>query len=363
MSIVVANRFLRPGLVVAVAALVILSTGRGLAQREGSRPIEFSEPRDQSARGENAQGFGAEQRRLTDLEDRLSKAFSFFDTDDSMSGVPVQTLPRRAPVTVKRSKPSGLFDDPDQESSTDALNRLMDSLNSSNPSDSPFGAANKKDPGSGKVNLLNSLNTDDWLVKGMMRDSYFGIPVAAKDNSVDASKLNTLQPWERGSIGVYSHADRTPRIESFSGADRFFSSPSGRSPDDRFVAGGTAYELGQPVRTSEDVHIEEYRALLGLAPKPGMSQPSTVAGVVSPGSFPEPRTRFFSGFEDLRTVSPRTLRPVRSPERSSLYPTAPTAPKRPSAFDPIGNQVPVTSSPSSGTLLGSPFYEPLRRQF
>ena len=143
MSALVYSRVCRSGLVLAVGAAMMLPCGRSAGQQQGSRPIEFSDPKDPSALATNDHEFGSERRRLTDLEDRLSKVFRFFDAEDSMSGAPALRMPRRAPTVVRqqRAKPSGLFEDEERWTSTESLAKLRDLFEANAEADSETDSA------------------------------------------------------------------------------------------------------------------------------------------------------------------------------------------------------------------------------
>lgn len=351
-------------LVVGLALLLFFcSGGLSLGQRPDSRPIEFSEPRDEGGQATNDQGFGSERRRLTDLEDRLSKTFNFFDSADSFSGAPAPRMPRRVSAPVSRRKSPGLFESGKERDASDPLSRLRELLESDGPMDvlldtGEGDAGDKTEP-----DLLDSLKNDDWLVRGTLDDTFWGIPLEAEKKANEAATEQPFQDQNRLSFEPGPEDQFRSQLDSYLGRKKPQPSPfaTGESGPALFVS-GDEFEFGQASRKASDARREEYRALLGFGVNPQVN-PSAEAVVSSspgPGAYTPPPARAFNTRE---YPSARSLHPVLAADRTSLYPTAPMAPQRPSVFDPIEVDASVAPASAGAGLRGSPFYEPPRRQF
>ena len=342
--------------------MVVLLGGSAWAQSQGSRPIEFSEPRDKSGQATNDQKFGNDRRRLKDLEDRLSKTFNFFESSDSLGGAPAPRLPRRAPVPAKRSQNSGIFDTEEQREDTDPLARLRQLLESEGLLESSLDSEDSATSPEAEPDLLEALKSDDWLSRGMLDETFWGTPLETEDKPNEDSPWETAKDSQNEVFKPNNFNDLRPRLEGFldqSSANQ--SAFATRSSGFSSFTGGNAFELGRPSRTVTDTRRDEYRNLLGMgiSKSPNQTATSINTGTVSSGYTPPTASSM-----GVRRESQQSMYPVRGGyDRTSLYPTAPTAPKRPSVFDPIEVEVPAKNVSPSANLLANPFYEQPQRQF
>ena len=344
--------------------MLLFSACPSHAQSRGARPIEFSEPRDKRGQATNDQQFGAERRRLTDLEDRLSKTFNFFDFEDSMSGAPAPRMPRRVPVVPKQAKPSGLLTDGEDWAVSPGMSTLDDMENEENRADHPFDPDTRDDYRPKEADLLNSLKSEDWLVNATMSEGFWEMPLVARQDPTERPPWESSLQQDISSFDSRKTEDLRPRLEGLLGRNEHMESPFGnRDGGNRSFSGENAYELGRASQARVDTRRDEYRALLGMEVKPETSQS---LAITTPGS----SGRRYDSFEASSQVfanpdsrSQRSLYPVRSADRSSLYPTAPTAPQRPSLLDPIEVERASNSAPPPASAVSNPFYEPPRRQF
>jgi len=355
---------IRPIQCAAVVALLLVSSLRSHAQRQGSRPIEFSQPRDKGTQHTNSQEFGAERRRLTDLEDRLSKTFNFFDVEDSMSGAPAPRPVRRARVVSTRPKPKSLFEEDDHLSSSDPLARLRDLMESEGSVADELDPSSPMDPSDDGLNLLESLKADDWLVKGTMSESFWEMPLVSNPgsdefspNEDEPSSYSPPQNWGADN-GV------NPQLEDLMGRDRSRISPFGnRQAGGHPFSGGDGFGLGQPPHSTIDGRRSEYRAFSGLADQTDPRQAIVPTTSWNSSPLPDQHAPTSVTRGNVQAKSRPSLYPMRQANHDSLYPTAPTAPQRPSVFDPIEVEQPVSSASAPASVLSDPFYRAPQRQF
>ncbi|MCU0771945.1 MAG: hypothetical protein MUE94_09305 [Verrucomicrobia bacterium] len=354
-----------------VAVLLWLGAGfPAQGQSDGSRPIEFSEPRDPRSQTNSVRSVGAERRRLTELEDRLSKAFHFLDFDDSMSGVPAPNPVRRAPVQPKPAKPAGLLTDEENWGLSKKSLEPEGPDRKRSRSELPSESVPMEDARSSQDDLLDSLRREDWLVNEMTSETFWEMPLTARPEAMgrnpptgpdarEKPKFDSSPPTATGSRPGWWTSRDSPRDAFVEPRDL------GGASKDR----GEVYELGRPARRESGASVDAYRTLLGLG---AQSVPSGGAGVGatseawskrygSSGAAITPQAPGLeTGASRLRTGS---LQPLRSVDQSLFAPTAPVAPPRPSVFDALEVEAAFRSTPESGSSLSKPFYEPPRRQF
>jgi hypothetical protein len=345
--------------------LFLLSSVSGNAQREASRPIEFSEPRNKGGQSTNDQQFSGGKRRLIDLEERLSKTFNFFDPGDSMGGAPAPQLPRRSRVPAKRSKSAGIFDTEDTRDDSDPLARLRELLESDGSAAQSIDSDMNDRQEPSEPNLLESLKNDNWLVNSITDDAFWGLPLEAEEKRDGATPWQTPQESGMDSFKTAQEVDYRSQMQGFLGRN-----PANRSSFETIKQGSPSfrendpYELGQPMRTAMDARRDNYRALLGLE---AISSTRESARVITA---PPQSSRYGNlgvAPQGMRSGTPQSLQPVGPigsvSDRTYLQPTAPTAPQKPSVFDPIDiNATPGAVSPAA-SVIANPFYEQPRRQF
>jgi hypothetical protein len=349
--------------------LLVLLTGlpySGPAQRTDSRPIEFSEPRENKSTRTNSGEFGSERRRLSDLEDRLSKTFDFFQFEDSLSGSPAFTTPRRTVVSPKNPKTSVK---PSKAEDWLTANPLDEDLPAELFSADRFSELAAPDQQQDRSTLLDSLRGEDWLVRGTMGATFWEIPV------VQTKAANEQVPWDSFGQRPVAQKERgadedfESRLQNFlsrtSGAESRFELPDRKfptarnlepfAPDQTFRRGGL------------DQRREEYRDLVGLNTKPASIPAPAGSGLyggsqTGPGTYPS-YLQASRPASTATTLTGSSLHPVRSSERESLYPGSPYAPQRPSVLDTLDIEPQATPSVAPENRVSSPFYQPPRRQF
>jgi len=343
--------------------------GAGHAQGGDSRPIEFSEPRGADASATNDQRVGAERRRLTDLEDRLSKTFNFFESGDSFGGASApQPVPqRRAPVATKqRPRSAGFFGEEGDWVFSDPLQKfkvLLEEDEESKEVDGGFGGEND---GPGPVDLLESLKTDDWLVKGTLGENFWEmqVPGSGGGDAPLAVAISKSDGHNQFSAPT-SAEDLRPRLEGVFGMTPHRpGSSSGLEHAREAFADGAAYELGQLSRPADQMRREQYRALLGLSTE-AVKDPLAAPGYdPSPGGF-NPSNPFRSNpfaRDSIQVASPSGLSSV-----DSMYPQAPSmpvAPAVPGFSEPAGlDPVFEGSTHTRPGVLADPFYRMPQRGY
>lgn len=370
MNTEVAFQLLRPSFALSIVGILIFQTAAGYAQSRDSKPIKFSKPRDNGDPPASSEEFSPEKRRLTDLEESLSKTFNFLDFEDSMSGAPAPRALRRV-IAPKQPSTSGLLEDENWMLS-DSLSKLRDSMRDEEGFiDGPFDLGQREDYVPKGANFLNSLRSEDWLVNAARDETYWekqtlNSPEANKRSSAELSTPQVINPFNMSPAEPLR-----PRLEGLLGRSEhpelYFRE---RDVAARPFIGGNDYELGQPVKSRSAVRHDEYRALLGLAAKDAtVRQPKKVV-TDSPGF--ERNSLTTSPFSSStrtggspRNDSRRSLYGygVPSEERSSLYPAAPTAPQKPSVLDSFEIGQPTSTTPTPAGVITSPFYQPPQRQF
>jgi len=365
MKIHLERQALVPRLILLMGLLLYGWVWHAHAQDRGSRPIEFSEPRTGADAPTNDQNFGSERRRLTDLEDRLSKTFSFFEFEDSMSGAPAPRAPRRAPVAAKPSKRSGFLVDEKDWAFSDPLSSLKDADQEEAYGDHLLPGENGDSRSAQReANLLNSLRGDDWLVNGAERETFWEMsPASSGRDPNEAGLLNGHNEQADQTFDAASDEDLWPRLERLLGAkDSTISVPETRDSERRSFVDAEPGAWDPFLRQRRETRTEQYRALVGF----GVNDPlngSMVNGAPELSGNdvsrygPTPLT--MEGFGGGR--SRQSLQPVMSAGRSSLTPTAPAAPSRTTVFDSLEVEPPLSSAPAS--TVSKPFYQRPQRQF
>ena len=350
--------------------LCICVVATAAAQQRGSRPIEFSEPKDGSIKATNRQDLGSQGRRLSHLEDDLSKTFNFFQLEDSMGGSSSLRPPARGQVLPRQTKSTGLSGnklDWLQEDSRFALPKFDDTK--------LFDVDAKTDgqsrqPGSEKSTLLETMRGEDWLLRGTMGNTFFEIPITSQNEA------NQRAPWEMPFSGRQPSADANEEGTLGSKLDQLvrgnpassdpgFNKPSLRPGQDR---SRELYDFGQPMRmTLQDRRRETFKDLLGMAPTAGVrpAQPSAVDRMAPRD--PLASTPAYLPSTSLhgarKTSEADSLQPVGWADRGTLYaPIAVTTP-RPSVLDPIEVEPASRTTPQSGSGLSSPLYQRPQRSY
>ncbi len=174
MSIAVEVSTLRSRLLQLVVPLVLCLIRQAHSQTVEFRPIEFSEPSDNSNQVTNVQNLATEHRRLQGLEDRSSKTLDFLRFDDSLSGLPAPKPMRWVSVPTKPTKPSGLLEGLADWGMIDERRVPHTMSRDTSASDLPMGLNGLGESASKGESLLDSLRREDWLVKETMGETSLG---------------------------------------------------------------------------------------------------------------------------------------------------------------------------------------------
>jgi hypothetical protein len=276
--------------------------------------------------------------------------------------------PRRTVTLPKKpAKSSGFFNDRDDWVFSDPLDKFKDLLDEEDPGRDPLKQTESDPVKKGAEELLHSLKTDDWLVKGTLGENFWEVPLVGTQrameerDSADPSRNEEVRPFSLG-----SGDDIRPRLEQVFGKAISRSAFMDREGAGRAYTDGSGYELGRPKQSVSDARRDEYRALMGFGTRSEEGNPLAAPTMVTPAS---PRLQPFPtgfGSKPLQAETPQPLHAVSPPAWESLYPRspiAPAAPLNPSALDPVGVEPALNSARAPSSVLGNPFYQPPQRQF
>lgn len=352
-----------------VTLLLCLGSSAPL-QAEGARPIEFSEPRDPTGRSTNSENPATERRRLTDLEDRLSKTFDFLEFEDSLSGLP-NTSPspvRRVPNPARPAKPLNFWEQVEEWSLIDKSRQPEGWDTETGDRERSFGIGERGTKASREKNLLESLRSEDWLVRGSMSASFWEMPLIPRLDS-PANNAPSGIPEGRDSLPLdrIQSAAVNPTRDLSAGWQSGPNITTG-SRDRKEQAPDWSPPLGPGAvaRRETEVNVDAYRNLLGMGSIPTRAPADLTSevyrsipggmGVVPPPTAPS------LGFEPGR-LQGSSLQPLRPVDRALLAPIAPVAPSRPTVFDALQPETELEAASKPWGNVSRPFYEAPRRRF